>query len=419
TDSWYDGVDSNCDGRSDYDKDGDGYDAEAYGGDDCDDESSVVRPGGVDVWYDGLDSNCDDRSDYDQDGDGYDATAYGGSDCNDTSSRVNPGATETWYDGVDGNCDGESDYDQDGDGHDAEDYGGDDCVDTDARVFPDSGGDEIWYDGIDGDCDGMSDYDQDADGFDAEAYGGDDCDDLSPDVHPYRWESTNGIDDDCDGGTDTGDTSTVVYFAAADDTSYSTSFSGGFTFPFCGTSRTSAYMSTNGLVSFTSGISTYTESSSTFGGYTAVAGLWDDLYPSSMQLARIQYEDAIGFYWNGVREYGGSGSNTFAVILHESGRVYLEYGSLVATDGLAGFSCGRGATTETDLTNAWANRVADQIGVGTGTDSQVHEVFTTSDNDLDDQGFWICANPGVDADGDGWSESCGDEDDTDRTVYPG
>ncbi len=73
----------------------------------------------------------------DADEDGYDAEAHGGTDCDDEDPEVNPGATETWYDGVDSDCSGGSDYDADGDGADAEAYGGTDCDDEDATVQED------------------------------------------------------------------------------------------------------------------------------------------------------------------------------------------------------------------------------------------------------------------------------------------
>jgi hypothetical protein len=131
------------------DDDGDGYgdpsdtslgcDAPAgyvVDGTDCDDTDADVHPTASDAWYDGVDANCDGLSDYDRDGDGYDSDAYGGTDCDDYDAAFNPGVAETWYDGLDENCDGLSDYDQDGDGYDADGYGGDDCDDADDTVYP-------------------------------------------------------------------------------------------------------------------------------------------------------------------------------------------------------------------------------------------------------------------------------------------
>jgi hypothetical protein len=78
-----------------------------------------VHPGAIDRPYDGVDSDCDGASDFDADGDGHASSAWGGDDCDDTNASVHPGAADTWYDGVDSDCDGASDYDADRDGHDA------------------------------------------------------------------------------------------------------------------------------------------------------------------------------------------------------------------------------------------------------------------------------------------------------------
>jgi arylsulfatase A-like enzyme len=150
--TWYDGIDANCDGSSDYDADQDGADAADYGGTDCDDADAAVFPGAEEVWYDGVDADCDGASDYDADQDGVDAVEHGGADCDDTNVDAYPGAPDAWYDGVDGDCGGGSDFDADGDGVDALDFGGTDCDDADAARYP--GAADVSGDGLDQDCDG-------------------------------------------------------------------------------------------------------------------------------------------------------------------------------------------------------------------------------------------------------------------------
>jgi hypothetical protein len=73
---------------------------------DCDDASDAVNPDIVESWYDGIDADCSGGSDYDRDGDGYDNEGTGGDDCQDEDPDVNPGATEIIGNGADDDCDG-------------------------------------------------------------------------------------------------------------------------------------------------------------------------------------------------------------------------------------------------------------------------------------------------------------------------
>ncbi|MFH1469390.1 MAG: MopE-related protein [Pseudomonadota bacterium] len=96
-------------GNTDADADDDGYRTDlAPGGDDCNDFNATVNPGAEESWYDGIDQDCDGWSDYDQDRDGYDLhTRPDGDDCNDEDPRIHPDAPDAPDDGIDQDCDGE------------------------------------------------------------------------------------------------------------------------------------------------------------------------------------------------------------------------------------------------------------------------------------------------------------------------
>jgi predicted outer membrane repeat protein len=61
------------------DEDGDGFTT----GVDCDDSDATVFPGAEEQFYDGINQDCSLGSDFDADGDGEDAEEYGGADCDD------------------------------------------------------------------------------------------------------------------------------------------------------------------------------------------------------------------------------------------------------------------------------------------------------------------------------------------------
>ncbi len=92
-------MDPDC--RIQCDADGDGHDAEAMGGNDCDDSDPTVHPTAEEVVYDGADNDCDPVTpDDDLDGDGVGIDA----DCDDRSSVTYPGAPETCGDQVVNDC---------------------------------------------------------------------------------------------------------------------------------------------------------------------------------------------------------------------------------------------------------------------------------------------------------------------------
>lgn len=256
--NWYDGIDGDCGNDDDYDADKDGHVPSAYMGiktqevkgtgillgGDCDDTNDTIKPSATDTWYDGIDTNCDGKDDFDRDDDGfaskdheYGPTMYAdgtgsleATDCDDEAELVNPDEVDTWYDGVDSDCMGEDDFDRDGDGYYDESlvpvYGptqyadntgtalAGDCDDTDPDVYLNAA--DAWYDGVDSNCLDNDDFDQDADGFvkdehvgqptqyrpAADLLPGGDCDDslaTGATANPNETEIIHDtIDHDCD-----------------------------------------------------------------------------------------------------------------------------------------------------------------------------------------------------------------------------
>ena len=85
------------------DADGDGFNNQI----DCDDTNSAINPTATETWYNGVDENCNGDDDYDQDGDGYASAVHqmGGQDCDDTNAFINPDAYDVPENGIDENCD--------------------------------------------------------------------------------------------------------------------------------------------------------------------------------------------------------------------------------------------------------------------------------------------------------------------------
>lgn len=136
-----------------YDDDMDGFTTLS----DCDDSDETINPEAAEIWYDGVDQNCDGLSDFDQDMDGQDAFDFGGTDCFDTDAMQMGGAM-TYY--------ADADMDGFGDGSTAflscvvppgatTQVG--DCDDTNGNVYPEAPGTQ---EGLDNNCNGTIDPDE-------------------------------------------------------------------------------------------------------------------------------------------------------------------------------------------------------------------------------------------------------------------
>ncbi len=241
-DSWYDGIDQNCDGLDDFDKDGDGYVPDEYEGvqtegldstgelqaGDCDDDQPTISPSAIEYPVDGLDSNCDGKElcfeDLDFDGVGTQQLVLGDiqcsdagasnlpTDCDDDNALNSPEFTEQ-CDGLDNDCDGdpgieEVDSDQDGyvtcswstqwSGDDSV-IGGDDCDDSDPTQFPG----QTWYFDADGDGYGQETHESHViqscspNGFHTALVSGD-CIPGNPEIYPNAPEDGDWTDNNCD-----------------------------------------------------------------------------------------------------------------------------------------------------------------------------------------------------------------------------
>ena len=198
-----------------YDYDGDGCSAPS----DCDDANASVYPDATEI-CDAIDNDCDSVIDedlptatfyVDNDGDGYGAgeaislcyvpeSGYAtiAGDCNDSDAAFYPGAEDIPGDGLDTDCDDETE---------PEDTSTSDGEDDTGEVSEDTGSDDTGSDtGTEPEDTGSTDtgseeepaVDADADGYSVVS----DCNDSDSAINPGATETTDGVDNDCDGSVD-------------------------------------------------------------------------------------------------------------------------------------------------------------------------------------------------------------------------
>jgi len=256
-------------GPSCTDSDGDGYNVSAAGCGiaDCNDSNNQTNPGANES-CNGVDDDCDGATDegvkttfyLDVDDDGYgnatnttqacsvpDGYVNNSLDCNDNNNLINPGALEV-CNGIDDNCDSSIDPGCNCSNGANQSCGSDvgECV-SGTQVCSNGswgacGGSYVGpvnetCDGLDNDCDAQTDegvktifyYDSDSDSYgtasqtqqactqpDGYVTSNTDCNDNDPLINPGATESCNEINDDCDGQTDEGVTSTFYQDSDSD-----------------------------------------------------------------------------------------------------------------------------------------------------------------------------------------------------------
>jgi hypothetical protein len=143
-----------------------------------------------------------------------------------------------------------------------------------------------------------------------------------------------------------------------------------FPIDFCGQRFTSLFVNANGNVTFGRADGTLAESTlAHLNGPPRIAALWDDLNATAGGSVIFE-ETAHSFIvrWMGVPEFPAVGANSFAITIDRknllgeilgtlAGNPFrIDYGTLSAVDGLAGYSCGIAMTSgfekESDLSAA-------------------------------------------------------------------
>ncbi|MFQ5802402.1 MAG: choice-of-anchor D domain-containing protein [Candidatus Methylomirabilales bacterium] len=155
------------------------------------------------------------------------------------------------------------------------------------------------------------------------------------------------------------DTDLGINLALGDDASASQALS--FTFPFFGVNRTTAFINSNGYLSFGSassfihfngqsggGVSTLGDASTVLnrmsGGFQRIAVLWQDWNPAAGGgVFANSLSDRLIVTWNDVPLFGTSTTATFQVVLFSSGVIQMSYQTVTTTPGggyLVGISPG-------------------------------------------------------------------------------
>ncbi|WEF33904.1 carboxypeptidase regulatory-like domain-containing protein [Pseudoduganella chitinolytica] len=103
-----------------------------------------------------------------------------------------------------------------------------------------------------------------------------------------------------------------------------------FTFPFYGTDRSTAFVGSNGYLTFDSGDSTYREDVPAFTRLPRIAAFFDDLIGGGGVLINDQLPDRFVVTYDRTRQYSEGGSNTLQIQLYRDGRIVFAYKGMTA-----------------------------------------------------------------------------------------
>lgn len=160
-----------------------------------------------------------------------------------------------------------------------------------------------------------------------------------------------------------------------------------FSFPFYGESHGSAYVSSNGYVTFGSGDSTYTENVNAFNTHKRISAFFDDLIGGGGVFINDTLPDRFVVTYDRTAHYSFGGSNTLQIQMFRDGRIAFAFKGITAraTGSITGLTPGPGAPfQQVDFSATPALTVA--------PGQAIYEYFTGASNfDLD--GAFILFTP--------------------------
>ncbi len=138
------------------------------------------------------------------------------------------------------------------------------------------------------------------------------------------------------------DTTGAEALSLTDDSFATRSTSGGSVLLY-GSSRTVVHIASNGHITYDSGDTDFTESTSDHFALPRVAALFRDLNPAQGGTVYWQeLSNRVAATWDRVTEYGAGNSNSFQIEMFFDGRIRVTYLHVDALRGLAGLSRGLG-----------------------------------------------------------------------------
>jgi hypothetical protein len=163
---------------------------------------------------------------------------------------------------------------------------------------------------------------------------------FTPQGSGYTFQTVTGTFDQGAGNAQ------VVYVGDDDSVQLNLPFS----FPFYGASYTTAFLNSDGNITFKTPdyTNTYRDLNSVVKGPPRISGFLDDLIPVTGNGAGVIYAEAFSdrviLYWIGVLEYPSYGTTTFEIIIQKNGIIRINYGNVTAFNAVVGIAPGEGSS---------------------------------------------------------------------------